>query len=86
MMRSGTSTSGWNTPSRPTYVQGMKHELMVNHLYQMQLQKLWIGDDSGEVEGALIRKQMGSYLACPSNLAHSPLAIGCTALNVQVNL
>ena len=67
-----------------TFADGMKYELMVNHIYQQQCQRMWLGDDSGVSEGILLRKSMGNYLACPPNLASSYLADACTSLNVQV--
>ena len=62
----------------------IKHEVMVNYLYQQQCSQLWVGDGSGEIEGVLLRKSRGQYMACPPQLGQSPFAIACTALNVQV--
>ena len=64
----------------------IKHEVMVNYLYQQQCSQLWVGDNSGEIEGVLLRKSRGQYMACPPQLGQSPFAIACTALNVQVRL
>ncbi|KAH7228014.1 glycosyl transferase family group 2-domain-containing protein [Fusarium oxysporum] len=61
----------------------IKHEVMVNYLYQQQCSQLWVGDGSGEIEGVLLRKSRGQYMACPPQLGQSPFAIACTALNVQ---
>ncbi|KAL2150159.1 hypothetical protein VTH82DRAFT_7835 [Thermothelomyces myriococcoides] len=61
----------------------IKHEVMVNYLYQQQCSHLWISDGSGEIEGVLLRKTRGQYLACPPQLVNSPFAMACTALNVQ---
>ncbi|AEO61197.1 hypothetical protein MYCTH_2311126 [Thermothelomyces thermophilus ATCC 42464] len=61
----------------------IKHEVMVNYLYQQQCSHLWISDGSGEIEGVLLRKARGQYMACPPQLVNSPLAAACTALNVQ---
>lgn len=57
---------------------------MVNYLYQQQCSHLWVSDGSGEIEGVLLRKSRGQYLACPPPLGDSPFAIACAALNVQV--
>lgn len=62
----------------------IRHEVMVNYLYQQQCSHLWIGDESGEIEGVLLRKNRGQYMACPPQLINSPFAAGCTALNAQV--
>lgn len=62
----------------------IKHEVMVNYLYQQQCSHLWVSDGSGEVEGVLLRKSRGQYMACPPQLGSSPFALACAALNVQV--
>lgn len=59
---------------------------MVNYLYQQQCSHLWVSDGSGEIEGVLLRKTRGQYMACPPQLGSSPFAIACAALNVQVRL
>jgi hypothetical protein len=66
------------------FLDDIKHEVMVNYLYQQQCSQLWVGDSSGEIEGVLLRKSRGQYMACPPQLGQSPFAIACTALNVQV--
>jgi len=62
----------------------IKHEVMVNYLYQQQCSHLWVSDGSGEIEGVLLRKTRGQYMACPPQLGSSPFAMACAALNVQV--
>jgi len=62
----------------------IKHEVMVNYLYQQQCSHLWVSDGSGEIEGVLLRKSRGQYMACPPQLGTSPFAIACAALNVHV--
>jgi hypothetical protein len=61
----------------------IKHEVMVNYLYQQQCSHLWVSDGSGEIEGVLLRKARGQYMACPPQLVNSPFAMACTTLNVQ---
>jgi cellulose synthase/poly-beta-1,6-N-acetylglucosamine synthase-like glycosyltransferase len=61
----------------------IKHEVMVNYLYQQQCSHLWVSDGSGEIEGVLLRKTRGQYMACPPQLGNSPFALACAALNVQ---
>lgn len=84
-------------PSRPQSISGrsyrssvfvdeIKHEVMVNYLYQQQCSQLWVSDGSGEAEGVLLRKSRGHYMACPPQLGSSPFAIACAALNVQVGI
>jgi hypothetical protein len=62
----------------------IKHEVMVNHLYQQQCSRLWVSDGCGELEGVLLRKSRGHYLSCPRELRDSQLAQVCCELNVQV--
>lgn len=68
------------------FIDEIKHEVMVNYLYQQQCSHLWVSDGSGEVEGVLLRKARGLYMACPPQLGNSALAAACTALNVQVRV
>ncbi len=68
------------------FLDDIKHEVMVNYLYQQQCSHLWVSDGSGEIEGVLLRKARGQYMACPPQLGTSPFALACTALNVQVRL
>ncbi|KAI5809921.1 glycosyl transferase family group 2-domain-containing protein [Peziza echinospora] len=57
----------------------LKHEVMVNYLYQQQCSHMWAG-----TEGVLLRKSRGNYIACPPELIGSPLETACIALNVPV--
>lgn len=79
------SSSGRSTPSIQSsmFLDDIKHEVMVNYLYQQQCSQLWVSDGSGEIEGVLLRKARGHYMACPPQLANSPFALACNALNVQ---
>ncbi|KAG6055742.1 hypothetical protein E4U17_002754 [Claviceps sp. LM77 group G4] len=77
--RSIPSTGG----SSSMFLDDIKHEVMVNYLYQQQCSQLWVSDGSGEVEGVLLRKVRGHYMACPPQLGNSPFAMACTAMNVQ---
>ena len=63
----------------------IKHEVMVNYLYQQQCSRLWVSDGSGEMEGVLLRKARNQYLACPPALIDSVFAVVCAELNVQVS-
>lgn len=60
------------------------HELMVMDIFEKQLQRLWIGDASGQSEGAIIRTSPGNYVSCPPQLVSSPLGNACADLNLQV--
>ncbi|KAG9518666.1 hypothetical protein KCU99_g8724, partial [Aureobasidium melanogenum] len=82
--RNGLLSSGASIApsSRSGFMDDIKHEVMVNYLFQQQCARLWVGDGSGEVEGVLLRKFKGSYLACPPSLSTSTFAMACAALNV----
>ncbi len=67
------------------FLDDIKHEVMVNYLYQQQCSRLWVSDGSGELEGVLLRKGRNNYMACPPQLAQSPFAVACAALNCQVS-
>lgn len=70
--------------AKSSYMEDIKHEVMVNYLFQQQCARLWVGDGSGEVEGVLLRRFRGSYLACPPALIDSTFAKAVNALNLQV--
>lgn len=82
---SRSGRSGHSTPSNQSsfMLDEIKHEVMVNYLYQQQCSQLWVSDGSGEIEGVLLRKARGHYMACPPQLVNSPFAMACCALNVQ---
>ncbi|RDW92339.1 hypothetical protein BP5796_01733 [Coleophoma crateriformis] len=65
------------------FLDDIKHEVMVNYLYQQQCSHLWVSDGSGEIEGVLLRKSKNTYMACPPQLGTSAFASACAALNVQ---
>ncbi|KAI9675298.1 MAG: hypothetical protein M1817_001201 [Caeruleum heppii] len=67
-----------------SHMEDIKHEVMVNYLYQQQCSHMWVSDQSGQIEGVLLRKSRGNYMACPPDLAHSEFLRACSALNVQV--
>ncbi|ODA83594.1 hypothetical protein RJ55_02109 [Drechmeria coniospora] len=79
------SSSGRSTPSTSgsMFLDDIKHEVMVNYLYQQQCSHMWVGDGSADVEGVLLRKARGRYMACPPMLGGSPFAVACAVMNVQ---
>ena len=83
IVRSSTRTSSIGSTTS-SFLDDIKHEVMVNYLYQQQCSRLWVSDGSGELEGVLLRKARHSYLTCPPALADSELATMCAELNVQV--
>ena len=83
--RFGSSRASLAPSTRSSFVDDIKHEVMVNYLYQQQCSHLWVSDGSGELEGVLLRKTRNNYMACPPQLAHSAFAVACAALNCQVS-
>ena len=79
-----TSNPSMRSSGSSAFFDDIKHEVMVNYLYQQQCSHLWVSDGSGEVEGVLLRKFRGHYMTCPSQLGGSPFSVACAALNVQV--
>ena len=79
------SISAKSKRSTKTVFEDIKHEIMVNHLYQQQCSRLWVSNDSGEIEGILLRKSRGCYLSCPQELRTSQFAQACAELNIKVS-
>lgn len=79
---SRTSLNGSIRSQRSTMMEDIRHEVMVNYLFQQQCAAMWIGDASGETEGVLVRKSKAQYLACPPELLSSTFAAGCASLNL----
>lgn len=67
-------------------VDEIKHQVVVNHLFQHQCSSLWIRDLSEEQEGVMVRKRRNNYIFKPPGLANSSFAQAMTMLNVQVRL
>ncbi|KAI9786304.1 MAG: hypothetical protein M1816_008045 [Peltula sp. TS41687] len=80
--QSGPSRNSFN--SSTSRIDDIKHEVMVNFLYQQQCTNMWIGEQSGQVEGVLLRKARGMYLACPPDLSRSAFHAAAMSLNIQV--
>lgn len=65
-------------------VDEIKHQVVINHLYQHQCSSLWIRDVTQELEGVMIRKRRNEYLYKPRSLEGSSFAQAMAMLNVQV--
>lgn len=65
-------------------VDEIKHQVVLNHLFQHQCSSLWIRDINQQVEGVLVRKRRNEYLFKPPGLATSQFAQAMMMLNVQV--
>lgn len=66
-------------------VDEIKHQVVVNHLFQHQCSSLWIRDINEDQEGVMIRKRKNQYIFKPAGLANSSFAQAMTMLNVQVS-
>lgn len=80
--RASLSGSTRSAALRSTMMEDIRHEVMVNYLFQQQAAAMWVGSGDGHSEGVLVRKSKGQYLTCPSNLIRSTLAAGVMALNL----
>jgi hypothetical protein len=89
------NTSGVISSNSSGFIDDIKHEVMVNYLFQQQNAMMWGNPadrnsyfgapaSGGTEEGVLLRKSRGNYMACPPELARGEFARACTALNVQV--
>lgn len=69
------------------YLEDIRHEVMVNYLFQQQCAHLWLDHENpSDCEGVIVRKAKGTYLTCPPDLVHSKLASACFDLNLQVSI
>ena len=84
---SSNSLSNRSTASSKSdaYMAEIKHEVMVNFMYQQQCARVWVSDGSGELEGVLLRKSRGLYMACPPSLIDSEFAACIRSMNLQVS-
>jgi len=67
-------------------VDDIKHQVVLNHLYQHQCSSLWIRDYSDNIEGTMVRRKRNDYLFKPQGLETSSFAKAMTGLNVQVSI
>ena len=74
-----------STRTSSVFIDEIKHEVMVNYLHQQQCSSLWVHDNSGEMEGVLLRKSRNNYMACPPALVNSRFAQAVSILNAPVS-
>lgn len=65
-----------------SHLEMIRHEVMVNYLFQQQCSTMWIGYEATDNEGIMVRRQVGDYLACPPQIIDSVFARGVRALNL----
>ena len=68
-----------------SYVDDIKHEVMVNYLYQQQQSNLWIHDVRDREEGVLIKKARDVYMGAPPEVVHSQFGWCVRQMNVPVS-
>lgn len=96
LLSSRASSSRIQSSSSSAFIDDIKHEVMVNWLYQQLTAKFWInteGDGSrnsffgaapGTEEGVLLKKSKNNYMACPPGIGRGVFAQAASTLNVQV--
>jgi hypothetical protein len=72
-------------PSRRQTLDAVKHQVMVNYLYQQQGNNGWRSGIEGQSQGILLRLSKDNYLTYPPQLAESALAESLKNLNIQVS-
>ena len=82
---SGTQSFNQARASRRQTLDGVKHQVMVNYLYQQQDNNGWRSNDESLSQGILLRLSKDNYLTHPPELAQSALADALRNLNVQVS-
>ena len=71
--------------SRRQTLDGVKHQVMVNYLYQQQGNNGWRSNDESLSQGIMLRLSKDNYLTHPPQLVQSNLAGALKNLNVQVS-
>lgn len=64
----------------------IKCDVMVNWLYQQQMERLWTA--GGHDEGVILKKGRGAYTCCPADLIEEPYGFfkAVETLNVKVSV
>lgn len=64
----------------------IKCDVMVNWLYQQQMERLWTA--GGHDEGVVLKKGRGAYTCCPADIVSEPFGFfrAVETLNVKVRL
>ena len=73
------------TTKRESFMDEIKHEVMVSHLHHQQQLLMWNTDQSGQYEGVVVRRHRNDYLCAPTPVMDSPFGRGCAMLNVVVS-
>ena len=85
LSRPQSSSSPSIYASRRQTLDGVKHQVMVNYLYQQQGNNGWRSNDESLSQGIMLRFSKDNYLTHPPQLVQSNLAAALKNLNVQVS-
>lgn len=67
-------------------VDDIRHQVILNYLWQKQQGLMWVTDVTGILEGVMVRKNRTEYICKPSLLSESEFGKAMATLNVQVRL
>jgi hypothetical protein len=96
-LTSGAATPTWSRPgsiyppgeyrnSHADDINEIKCDVMVNWLYQQQMERLWTA--GGLDEGVVLKKSRGAYTCCPGDIVEEPYGFfkAVETLNVRVSI
>lgn len=77
--------SGEFRNSQSEDINDIKCDVMVNWLYQQQMERLWTA--GGHDEGVVLKKGRGAYTCCPADIVEEPYGFfkAIETLNVRVS-
>jgi hypothetical protein len=64
----------------------VKHQVMINYLYQQQSNNGWRSSNENQPQGIILRLSKDNYLSHPLQFAESTLAEALMNLNAQVSI
>jgi hypothetical protein len=64
----------------------VKHQVMINYLYQQQGNNGWRSSNESQPQGIILRLSKDNYLSYPPQFAESTLVEALQNLNVQVSI
>lgn len=64
----------------------IRHQVILNHLWQKQRGLMWIMDNPAQHEGVMVRRDRTEYLCRPPALASSAFGTAMKIMNVSVSV
>ncbi|KAM3069291.1 hypothetical protein ACMFMG_010798 [Clarireedia jacksonii] len=61
----------------------IRHQVLLNYLWQKQKGLMWIQDDARQYEGVMVRKDRTEYLCRPQTLATSTFGVAMQTMNIS---